>query len=503
MLGNAISVPHALLCLVNGLGLMSLTEWHETPQSILSEAFRGFLSASKQEVLVDVVARTMDIRMFQVSPTLPWTCDTVTYAKWLIPTGPWYQFILVQPGVEVAEALRSLFPKATGSSITWRSSRRRDVSPVSTETPVCTFVDHTTWVEDDGGWFIQAPYEILFDYFRFAGKIGLLDLVQRLGWFMAIQPARHDSLDMPKMVFRRRTEVPGVDPMTVRTLASTIIAQALFPPDIPTREQLVVQIKFRHTWSREYTWHLNTTVNDILQPWSRATRHTGCQSEMRALYAGKQMSNEFRIRSYRTQASDTATMRIHFVLQQRGGGNKLEAHQKVKQAMVEFLLQSGGSPLGVNEHVRNLFEKGGTSRMQHILQIRDEDERLAQFQRIAHALKVTPLDFEHPEKERMKKLRAWKPKALPPHAAVKASDFELTHGHFVQSDGTPSPVLTFPNQEPEGIMLIDATDCDEHFRSMTTKHDSRYPWHRVSMAGVLLSGCPRPGKRPSRGSCGP
>lgn len=287
--------------------------------------------------------------------------------------------------------------------------------------------------------------------------------MQRLGWFLAIQPARHDSLDTPQIVIRRRTEVPSVDPKVFHTSITTSLARALLPREIPSINELVVRVKFWDTWSPDYTWPLQTTVADLVRPWSIASRRTGERSEMWALFGGKQMSNEYTTQSYRRDPNDTSVMRIHFVLQLHGGGSKLDAHLKVRQSVVELLLQMGADSLRVNDFAREVLEKGGLTRVQHLLQIRDFEERLTQLLRLAFALHIAPIAIENPDQERARKMRSRKPKALPHFAAVKAEDFTLASDCFGMPDGS------ITSEVKEGVLLIDAAACDDFVKSFPHK----------------------------------
>lgn len=62
MIGNAISTLHALLCLVNALGTLNDVDWQATPVDLLACAFRLFLSASRQEVLISSDTQKLEIR---------------------------------------------------------------------------------------------------------------------------------------------------------------------------------------------------------------------------------------------------------------------------------------------------------------------------------------------------------------------------------------------------------------------------------------------------------
>lgn len=351
------------------------------------------------------------------------------------------------------------------------------------ETPSCPYIDSVCWVAEEIGWSMRASLDILFAYLKFCRLIGLEALIQRLGWSIMIQPGSSDAQDLPQLLFRPRVVVPSVDGKSFRTICTTTIAQALLPPQIPTRGEIIAQLKMWDTWTPEYTWSQHTLVRDIVEPWSRASAHTGERSEMRVLHIGRQMSNEFTLKSDLPSGEQQTVLRIHCVLQLHGGGSKLDANHQMRQNVVEFLLQAGADPLQVNGHVKMLCEKAGTARVQHAFQVHVHDERLVQLQRLATALNMRPLRIDNPDLDRSKKMRAWKPKALAQQTPVKACDFQLLEGHFSLADGTPMHPISWQTKDPVEVLLLDAESYHDFARSL-----SQQP-HALGVA-VLGHECP-------------
>lgn len=152
-------------------------------------------------------------------------------------------------------------------------------------------------------------------------------------------------------------------------------------------------------------------------------------------------------------------MKLDFVLELQGGGSKVDAHMRVKQQVVTFLLQCGADAVAVNSYVRELFEKAGLNRLQHALAIRDTDERFSHFQNLAKAMQISPISFADPESDRAKKVKAWKPKAVPADVAVQASNFAIAEDTFATPDGKSVPCLPAGDPGREGIMLVDANEA--------------------------------------------
>ena len=332
--------------------------------------------------------------------------------------------------------------------------------PAVADTPVCEQIQSLHWIEDEQGWKIEAGEADLNQYIHFARATGLMALIESVGWSFALVPSCPGYRRMPCLVFRPSSVCPSIARSSFHTYCTTLIAQALLPPEIPDMQGLQVRIKFWGTWRPTRTWPREIRVSDIVEPWSIAARHTGRPSAVRAIHVGRQMTPEERVAQYLTDPMTTHPVKIHFVLQQEGGGNKIDAHLRVKQQTLEFLLQCGADPAAVKQFTHDLFEQAGMARLQHTLQIRDTEERHAQLIRLAKSFHIRPISFEDLEAERNKKLRSWKPKAVTPTTFVSAADFRIAEGAFSYADGTIAAIYDGSTETIEGVMLIDAEEAN-------------------------------------------
>ena len=567
MVGNAIAVPHALLCLVNTIGQMQRAPWMSTPVDIVDRALDLSLTASRQEVLLWRDQGKIHIDRFAVSPTLQWSCDTPRFALWKIPCGPNFQHILVQPGLQTARVIRSIFPHATGASLRWRPARFPDVqipltvsdqsgfdtmafdglfghfsiqesdfvrfsrpfvlvftpdqifvmskqsgtkiheihhqlldylsmddaacdiwgtparpdslcpdaicfmSPIK-DTPPSDFLSSLFWHREESCRYVEAEYSVLFAYIRFAQDTGLASMIECLGWSMSIVPASDVRRPLPRLLWQPKPNRPAVHADVFDTSFTTRLAQALFPQDIPSWEAVHICVKFWSLWQPVRTLKRSTKVEDILRPWSIASRHVGKPSHLRAICRGLRLSNEQTLSSYLPTLDSREVMRVHFVLELQGGGNKLEAHQKLRQSTVEFLLQSGADPTSVNAFTKDLYEKAGFARLQHTMQFRDPEERLSQLLRLAKSMHVRPIAIESPDSERLKKLKTWKPRHMPSFATVHAADFRIHPEAFVKSNNQPAPILGSPEATKDGVILLDAECATDFAKSLKPQPDS-------------------------------
>ena len=557
MVGNAIAVPHALLCLVNTIGQPQHTPWMSTPVDIIDRALDHSLSASRQEVLLWTDKGKVHIGRFAVSPTLQWSCETPQFALWKVPCGPNFQTLFVQPGLRTAQVIRSVFPQATGVSLGWRPAKFPDIqmpltvsdrsgfdtmtfdglfghfsihesdfvrynrpfvliftpdhifvlhklsttkvqevhnqlfnylsmddttcdiwgfpiepnsncpdavcfmSPIR-DTPPSDFLQSLIWHREESCRYVEAEYSVLFAYIRFAQDVGLASMIECLGWSMSLAPAIGARRPIPRLMWQPRPDVPAVHADVFDTSFTTKLAQALFPPDIPSWDAVHIRIKFWSLWQPAKTLDKSTRVEDILKPWRIASRHVGKPSHLRAVFRGQQLMNEHTLSSYLPSVDSRDVMKVHLVLELQGGGNKREAHQKLRQSIVECLLQSGADPASVNVFTKDLYEKAGFARLQHTMQFRDPEERLSQLMRLAKSMHIRPITIESLDSERQKKLKTWRPRVMPSFATVHAADFRIHPEAFVKADNQPAPILANPEAPKDGVILLDA-DCAPEF----------------------------------------
>lgn len=272
------------------------------------------------------------------------------------------------------------------------------------------------------------------------------------------------------VAFRQMSGSPSIAKAQFRSICTASIAQALLPPETSDCNALKVALKPWDTWHPSRRWPRDLLVDTLLRPWQRASRHTGEQFVLRAISGGKQLINEQRLDAY-LPASHTAedTLRIHFVTQQHGGGSKLDAHHRLKQQAVEFLLQWGANPAEVNTFVQDLYEKAGVARFQHIMAIEDGEEKIAQIQRLAQAMHVKHMQFEDLQAERQKKFKTWRPKPFVDQTLIRAENFSIAPKSFALDDGSDAACLSCTSTIREGVMLADAACVGDVVRNLSTR----------------------------------
>ena len=342
--------------------------------------------------------------------------------------------------------------------------------PAIHDTPPQPIIDALTWKDTDSGWDVHTTEEQLHTYIRFCREVGLLTLVESLGWQMVVVPPGVDYRPAWCVTFRPAVHSPSVSKPQFRSICTATIAQALFPPETSDSKAIRVALKPWDTWHPVRSWPRDTLVEALLKPWQQASRHTGAQFLLRALHGGRQMTNEHQLGTYIpvTHSNDEG-LKIHFVMQQHGGGSKLDAHHRLKQQAVEFLLQWGANPADVNPFVQELYEKAGMSRFQHTMAIKDGEEKFAQIKRLSQAMHVKVPQFEDLQEERQKKFKTWRPKPFMDQTFIRAGNFSIATKSFAYGDGSDAPFVPCTSAIREGVMLANADCVGDIVRALASK----------------------------------
>ena len=122
IVGNAISIPHALLGLLNALCHFSHLELDTFPHELFRVAMQSRLHAVNSDCLVDPNTGTFSVAPKEVPATLPWDAwedsqPPLTQVDLL--QGNRQRSICVQPGLPILPIFRSLFKSHTIEHIYW------------------------------------------------------------------------------------------------------------------------------------------------------------------------------------------------------------------------------------------------------------------------------------------------------------------------------------------------------------------------------------------------
>ena len=118
-LGNAISVPHALLAMLNGLCHFVHLAHTDFPCQLFDIAMQSRLHAKNSCVTIDCSRKRFRIDTLSVTPTQPWSEQVTKLTHVYLLQGKQTVEIWVQQQIRVLDAFRCLFRNYTVSCIEW------------------------------------------------------------------------------------------------------------------------------------------------------------------------------------------------------------------------------------------------------------------------------------------------------------------------------------------------------------------------------------------------
>lgn len=209
-------------------------------------------------------------------------------------------------------------------------------------------------------------------------------------------------------------------------------------------------------------------------------------SEMRMIYRGKMMVPEFTLGDY--MLPGTKVMKIHLVLQLRGGGppqgnrEKPDAHVKARNEVAKALLEVGCDLQETTATVNALVKRTGLTPINGALRKREPAARIAALQELAKTVGVELPNFNHAAMNRQQVVQQKLMRNQTQSQAVMASQCALKQGHFRNQDDTPCSILKTISNGASGIVIADL--------------DTALPWlekqcqvSQDELAIFILGGC--------------
>lgn len=120
LLGNAIAIPHALLCLTNGLAQRVTVTWNQIPLWILQDALQERLFNHNVQASLVMADTHVLIERLQVSSTAPWGPTEYPLGTLHIPQHQEHLTFRVQEGVPLLDLLRFLFDIRSNANAGWK-----------------------------------------------------------------------------------------------------------------------------------------------------------------------------------------------------------------------------------------------------------------------------------------------------------------------------------------------------------------------------------------------
>lgn len=160
------------------------------------------------------------------------------------------------------------------------------------DTPEPSMVDDLRWIPQHVGWYVEAMDYALHHYVHFCLEVGVVAFAESVGWQMSWIPSPGSHQPMPRVAFQPILGRPCISSQNFVTFCTTLIAQALLPRDVCDSDAIRVTIKRWDSWTPVHNWPRITKVHAVVDRWSRASKHTGSMSQMRAIYRGQRLSHE-------------------------------------------------------------------------------------------------------------------------------------------------------------------------------------------------------------------
>ena len=149
IIGNAISVPHALIGLFNVLGHFTHLEFDSFPHDLFLTAMASRLHAQNSDCIIDIHTGTFAITPKMVPATAPWDMsylDSPPLTKVIFLQGNKHRTLFVQSGLSILPVFAFLFSTYDAEQINWLPFDRPDLA-----IPV---------VETDTFWGVQMVFTI-------------------------------------------------------------------------------------------------------------------------------------------------------------------------------------------------------------------------------------------------------------------------------------------------------------------------------------------------------
>ena len=122
IVGNAISVPHALVGLFNALGHFTRLDFDTFPHELFQVAMKSRLHAQNSDIDIDIDTGTFSVSPKQVPATAPWEVDALSpspFTQVVFLQGNKRRLIYVQSGLPMQPIFASLFQSFDSDNISW------------------------------------------------------------------------------------------------------------------------------------------------------------------------------------------------------------------------------------------------------------------------------------------------------------------------------------------------------------------------------------------------
>ena len=187
LLGNAIAVPHALICILNGLAQHASIKWSQVPLWMFEDALAMRLTCDTVCIEVDDQNQTIILNRQEVSPTLSWESHDIALSCLRVRQDLGDVVIRVDEDTAVWDLLRMLFRLPSNTQACWKPRGDVDVRlplMAADTVPGEGLVLETMWL---------GPLSL--EEHHFSQKSGPIIVVFTLGGIFAMQRSKVETID--------------------------------------------------------------------------------------------------------------------------------------------------------------------------------------------------------------------------------------------------------------------------------------------------------------------
>lgn len=127
MLGNAIAIPHAILCLLNGIAQLECIKWTQIPIWLLQDALGSRFTKDNISVQECTSTQALIILRQEVSPTQSWESQAQSFHTLRVHHEHGHTSFKLGSDVSVLDFLRSVFRLPTNAVAVWKPRGDADV----------------------------------------------------------------------------------------------------------------------------------------------------------------------------------------------------------------------------------------------------------------------------------------------------------------------------------------------------------------------------------------
>ena len=310
----------------------------------------------------------------------------------------------------------------------------------------------------DGFLLWSDRLQTLLTFNRMIKKTGIELILNKLGWFAAVQFTSADNETIGRFVMFPRPEGKTCSRDLVLFFLQAAFLRFALPTDqVPSRGWGVhtrVKIFGQVIFSRYLPGGL--PCSDMIDAWDQAANMVAKPQPIRLLICGRQASPEYKLLDYaKTSPAGDRVASVDWVAPLRGGGGAdVQPSSAMKNQLATYLLHQGGDMTEIAPFVTSIAKAGAVA-MTAILEERDKSHKLDSLKRLAATLGVKMPDLQVRQNDAKKRVNG----KMGNLANLDIFKIVIKEGFFTNQDGTACQQRQQPQPGAAGISILNATDA--------------------------------------------